>query len=248
VLQSVVELLQPVLHSAGIELRTGDLSSGVFASIHPVGLRQLLVRCLTAWSRQYRPSATPCWIEGEVAAATNAVTIRLTGADADLDPLAADALVQELLKTYGGALHLQQDRAGVTLTITLPTAPAIHVLVVDDNEDLLHFYRRYLRDTRYQITALSDGRDLYETVEAVRPDVIILDVMLPGIDGWNLLTNLRQHPLGSTLPIIVCSVIQEEALALALGATGYLAKPVRRSALIEALNAAIRPSSAVAAA
>jgi CheY-like chemotaxis protein len=165
--------------------------------------------------------------------------VSLTGTRAPIDHLREDTLVQELLVKYGGTLEITQNEERSTLALTLPSAPEIRVLVVDDNEDLLHFYRRYLQDTRYQITALTDGTLLLEHVETLRPDVIILDVMLPATDGWELLTTLRQHPLGRSIPILVCSVIQEEELALALGATGYLAKPVRRAALRAALDAAL---------
>lgn len=243
VLQSVVALLQPVMQAAGIHLRVDNGGAGIFTAMHPIGLRQLLVRCLTEWSRHSAPGV----IVGEVCATTNGALLRLTGAPAALAHLAADRLVQELL-TPAGTLHLQQSGEATILTLNLPAAPTRRVLVVDDNEDLLHFYRRYLSDTHYEITALGDGNRIFETVAQVQPDVIVLDVMLPDLDGWQLLTNLRHHPASHAIPIIVCSVIQEEALALALGATSYLAKPVRRAALLAALNAVSHPPHAAIAA
>ena len=244
VLQSVVALLQPVMQAAGIYLRVDNGGAGIFTAMHPIGLRQLLVRCLTEWSRQDAPGV----IVGEVCATANGALLRLTGAPAALAHLATDRLVQELLTPAGGSLHLQQSGQSTILTLNLPAAPTRRVLVVDDNEDLLHFYRRYLSDTHYEITALGDGNRIFEAVAQVQPDVIVLDVMLPDLDGWQLLTNLRHHPASHAIPIIVCSVIQEEALALALGATSYLAKPVRRGALIAALNAVSHPRHAAAAA
>jgi CheY-like chemotaxis protein len=141
-------------------------------------------------------------------------------------------------------MRLHQDQEQTAIYISLPAAPPVRVLVVDDNEDLLHFYRRYLQETRYQIIPLTDGARLFEMLESVEPDVIVLDVMLPTTDGWELLTLLRQHPLGRNLPILICSVIQEKELALALGASGYLEKPVRRSSLLQALDAAIQQGGA----
>ena len=76
----------------------------------------------------------------------------------------------------------------------------------------------------------------YETIEATHPDVIVLDVMLPDVDGWKLLTYLREAPISLDIPIIVCSVIKEEELALALGAERFLAKPVRPRLFVETLN------------
>jgi CheY-like chemotaxis protein len=81
-------------------------------------------------------------------------------------------------------------------------------------------------------------------VEDHRPAIIVLDVMLPDIDGWQLLTHLHEHPLTRSTPVIVCSVVKEEALALALGATIFLAKPVEPERFVEALDQVLRPTSA----
>jgi CheY-like chemotaxis protein len=212
------------------------------AMAHSAGLRQLLVRAITEWSRHLSAGT----IAPDAYAQAEQIHIEIHGDRTPIDHLREDPLMRELLAKYGGALEIDHREDQTILTVALPAAPQIRVLVVDDNEDLLHFYRRYLQDTRYQISALTDGSQIIETVESVQPDVIILDVMLPDTDGWELLTNLRQHLLGRTIPILICSVIQEEELALALGATGYLAKPVRRAALIAALDAAILCSVAAA--
>ncbi|MBI1298688.1 response regulator [bacterium] len=234
VLTRVVDLLSPVLAAGGVTLRLGAVDVHAQASAHPSGLRQLLVRCITEWARHLENGE----IEGTVQV-DGAVRVMLRGANAALGQLHEDALVQALLHAYSGEIDIAAHKDAVALTLTLPAAPQVRVLVVDDNEDLLHFYRRYLQETRFQVTALTGGTALLETVEALRPDIIVLDVMLPNTDGWELLTALRQHPLGRTVPVIVCSVIQEEELALALGASAYLAKPVRRSALLQALNTAL---------
>ncbi|MEZ4636731.1 MAG: response regulator [Caldilineaceae bacterium] len=236
VLARVVDLLSPVLAANGVTLRLGALNVNAQASAHPSGLRQLLVRCITEWSRHLEEGE----IEGDVQVDT-AVRVILRGAIADLHHLPEDALVQALLGAYAGEIDVAAQGDALTLTISLPAAPPVPVLVVDDNEDLLHFYQRFLQETRFQVTALTGGEKLLETVETLRPEAIVLDVMLPTVDGWELLTTLRQHPIGRTIPVIVCSVIQEEELALALGATAYLAKPVRRSELLHALNTALTP-------
>jgi CheY-like chemotaxis protein len=236
VLRRVTDLLAPVLQSANIELYLEAPPSGLAIAVHATGLRQILVRSITEWSR-HLPAGAIRW---EAHREAGNIVIQLCGGRAPLEHLGEDLLLQELLAEYGGALALQHHGQETVLSLALPAAPPVRVLVVDDNEDLLHFYRRYLQDTRYQISALTDGARLFETLERVRPDIIVLDVMLPSTDGWELLSLLRQHPLSHSLPILICSVIQEEELALALGASGYLAKPVRRSALIGALDEAIR--------
>lgn len=70
------------------------------------------------------------------------------------------------------------------------------------------------------------------------PRIIVLDVMMPEIDGWEVLGRLRQHPLTSHIPIIICTILAEEELALSLGASGFLRKPVSREAFLGALDLA----------
>mgnify|MGYP001111695391 CR=1 FL=1 len=72
-------------------------------------------------------------------------------------------------------------------------------------------------------------------VKEFRPDLVVLDVMLPDTDGWRLLMHLRQHPLTRSTPVIICSVVQESDLASSLGAALYLSKPVRPRQFIQAL-------------
>ena len=110
------------------------------------------------------------------------------------------------------------------------------VLVVDDNLDLVHFYKRYVEGTGYEVVHVSQGGDVWSAVERRTPDLIVLDVMLPDINGWQLLHELQQRPATARIPVIICSVINQEALANALGAAAYLAKPVHRQAFIQILD------------
>jgi CheY-like chemotaxis protein len=115
-------------------------------------------------------------------------------------------------------------------------ASKVNVLVVDDNPDLVHFFRRYAVGTRYEVAALGGGERIFETVQALAPQIIVLDVMLPDRDGWELLSQLHEHPATRSIPVIVCTVVREEELALTLGASLYVAKPVGRQAFIQALD------------
>ena len=107
---------------------------------------------------------------------------------------------------------------------------------MDDNPDMARLYRRYSEGTRYHIVHVAHGRDLIETVRVVAPDLILLDVMLPDADGWDLLMRLHTDPKTRAIPVIVCTVVKEEELALSLGAAYYLAKPVRPHEFIRVLD------------
>jgi CheY-like chemotaxis protein len=72
--------------------------------------------------------------------------------------------------------------------------------------------------------------------QELRPQAILLDVMLPGMDGWETLARLRRHPATERLPVIICTILPEEQLALALGASAFLRKPLAREELLQALH------------
>ena len=121
-------------------------------------------------------------------------------------------------------------------TITLPARERIPVLVVDDNADTRQLLQRYLSDTRYRFEGAADADRALEMAEAVSPQVIILDLMLPTVDGWELLGRLRQRNCTRDVPILVCSILPLGRLAATLGATGFLQKPVSREDLLAALD------------
>jgi CheY-like chemotaxis protein len=64
----------------------------------------------------------------------------------------------------------------------------------------------------------------------------VLDVMLPGIDGWELLGRLREHPQTKDVPVVVCTILSQQQLALTLGATDFLRKPITRDAFLATLD------------
>ncbi len=118
----------------------------------------------------------------------------------------------------------------------MPVAQPQTVFVVDDNPDLVHFYRRYTTNTRYRIVSLEDDDDILGQIARVKPDIIVLDVMLPDLDGWELLTLLKRSDAARSIPVIVCSVTQGGELAASLGAALYVQKPVGRREFIDALD------------
>jgi Amt family ammonium transporter len=68
------------------------------------------------------------------------------------------------------------------------------------------------------------------------PDVIVLDVMMPGMHGWEVLQRIRNHPQTAQIPVIICSVVNNPELAQALGASTFLPKPIRQEDVLTALG------------
>jgi CheY-like chemotaxis protein len=125
--------------------------------------------------------------------------------------------------------------------LAFPVAPGATVLVVDDNPDLARLFQRYLVGTKYQVVSATTGQRALELASELHPIAITLDLMMPSQDGWELLQNLLRGPQTRGMPVIVCSVLPSRALALALGASQFLAKPVTRESLLAVL-ASCQPS------
>jgi CheY-like chemotaxis protein len=110
------------------------------------------------------------------------------------------------------------------------------LLVIDDHPPLIELLRRYLTNTRCQVVGVSDAQEGLRLAAALSPEVILLDVMMPDIDGWEVLQRLRHSPHTAQIPVIICSIFNDPKLAYSLGATALLAKPVQRDQLFEVLK------------
>lgn len=234
----IVALERTLASTHGICLQVGQMQQGTYAAIHPSALRQILV---TAIGRLVQ-----CMSSGQITLSTecgsNSVRITVTGCPVGADKSLNSALIREIVSSEGGTVEVNRDDACIVFQIELPSVNEVTVLVIDDNSDLVHFYRRYTAGTRYHVVQVAEGKDVLKSVRVSTPDVIVLDVMLPDIDGWELLTLLCEHPETRAIPVILCSVVREEELALALGAALYLPKPVRRRQLLQALGQVLDPA------
>jgi CheY-like chemotaxis protein len=148
-------------------------------------------------------------------------------------------MARDLLELSGGSMTLtsgENPDYPSSISLTLPAVSQVPVLVVDDNLDALQLFRRYLAGTYYSFIPAREPEQAVALAEALSPGIIVLDVMLPGVDGWELLGRLREHPRIRGTPIIVCTILPQEQLAMALGAADFLRKPVSRATLLSALD------------
>ena len=102
------------------------------------------------------------------------------------------------------------------------------VLVVEDEEDLRNLVVDILTDAGYDVTQAKHGAEALEKVEAEQPDLILLDVMMPVMDGFEVLTQLRQNPVNQATPVIMLTAfppVKGELRAWKLGVSHYIRKP-----------------------
>lgn len=144
------------------------------------------------------------------------------------------AVSEKLLQSIGAHVDIQESPEQWIAHISLPAAEHANILIVDDNAGLIQLFRRYLAgQPRYHVFEANTGNEIVERANSHPLHLIILDVMMPGQDGWELLQILRSESATATVPIMVCSVLNEPQIALALGASDYLTKPVAQDALLQ---------------
>ena len=144
-----------------------------------------------------------------------------------------DATAQALLKTLNARLEVAKP---TQLNLRF-AQKAQRILIVDDNPDTVALFRRYLANLPYQLLSAQAEAEALRIAQGTPLLCVILDVMLPGKDGWQILQRFKNQPATADIPVLICSVLEMEDLALSLGADGYLKKPPARADLLNTLDA-----------
>ena len=167
------------------------------------------------------------------------------------------SITKQLVEMMGGELSVgSEEGVGSTFSIKVPrevrqpeeTVSAepdllsagddemnhanLTLLVIDDDPLAHDLVKRKLRADAYNIVSALDGADGLIKARDQRPDLILLDILMPGKDGWTVLAELRADPDLSDIPIIVISMLDDDQSATALGASAYMTKPVDRDRLV----------------
>lgn len=181
-------------------------------------------------------------VEAGVQGARVVVWIRYTAGEAT--DVAAVREQRTLTNAQPWALRLQAELESQTATdqpaarqwvMRLPRADQPLILIVDDQEVALRLYQRYLSQTGVHLIGLRDGGLVADEARRRQPQAVILDVMMPNMDGWEVLQTLQADPATRHIPVVVCSVWEEPELAFSLGAADFLRKPITQREFLAAL-------------
>ena len=110
------------------------------------------------------------------------------------------------------------------------------ILAIDDDPQIISLYERYLEPKGFTVIGLSDPAKARERVEQLKPFAITLDIMMPGYDGWQVLTDLKSSSKTRDIPVVVCSIVEDEEKGFSLGAADYLVKPILEEDLLASLD------------
>ncbi len=118
-----------------------------------------------------------------------------------------------------------------------------HILVVDDDKQIARLVRSYLEQAGYRVSVAYEGNEALQHIRADRPDLIVLDLMLPGRDGWEITRIIRGDPALAAIPIIMLTARVEDTdkiVGLELGADDYIAKPFNPREVVARVRAVLR--------
>ena len=100
------------------------------------------------------------------------------------------------------------------------------ILVIDDDTDQLALTTRFLHREGFQVRTATNGRSGLDLARELRPRAILLDVMMPGVDGWSVLSQIKADPMLAPIPVVMVTSVDQRKLAASLGASDYMLKPV----------------------
>ena len=159
------------------------------------------------------------------------------------------SICRSLIEMHGGTIGLLDSEVdkGSVFYFTLPVAsepqpmeyppPGDNIILsIDDDAQVITLYERFLKPYGYDVIPLTDSTLAVERARELKPFAITLDIMMPNKDGWQVLSDLKKDEETRDIPVMVCSILEEEEKGFSLGASEYLVKPFLHDDLANAIK------------
>jgi len=235
--ESVSRVVEPLCAARGIELRLAVPEGAPPIVGDRVALRQALLTILGHAAATIEQGPLMVVASGEPGRMLFVVSGPGTlGLDAErLGMVESRPFVEALGGTASyRAAPLPEGRWSIALDFPAEEPPLL--LVVDNNDDFRRLVERYLAGSAWRVVGAATVDEATSLARIRRPTAILSDVVIPGRDGWELLLELKQLDATRDIPVIICSVLDEPAVAISLGAAAYLQKPIDREQLLAVLT------------
>jgi CheY-like chemotaxis protein len=133
-----------------------------------------------------------------------------------------------------GADALPEPAAATSIAVVDALAPL--VLVIDDDAHVRELLTRILSKEGYRVATAADGPEGLRLARELAPDVVTLDVLMPGLDGWDVLAAFKADPGLAQIPVVISTMVDDASRGLVLGAADFMVKPVDRARLTETIG------------
>jgi CheY-like chemotaxis protein len=232
----VIDLIQPIqgdkTHLINFQL-ADDLP---LVAIHPIALRQILINLLYSISQSPHAAETAVTVRRNAEMVEICIDMCLSGGDGWRQAIEEPVkIASELTRQANGIFQRSDAENKSEILVALPIMEGIPILVVEDNEEHIHLLERLVTGSTYRIYATSDPQNAIRSAEKISPKAIILDIMMPELDGWAIIQKIRNHPVLYKVPVIISSILPVQSLAASLSADGFLPKPVKKETLLALL-------------
>ncbi len=239
VIDGVLKMLQRRLQEEGIEVQLNYCQAAPGVLTDRVILRQILISLFTFAGHIQSGDLLKVSTQVEPDSVAVLIDIPLEKGLHTAEELEQHALLNSV-KYWSERIHLRFSQSNrnesILLRLYIPRADKKVILVVDDQEPSINMFRRYLTRTNLTIIGVTQPDQVLRIAQELQPVLITLDVMMPGIDGWEILQSLKLEGHTHQIPVIICSAWEEPELARSLGAVDFLKKPVTQADLLNALR------------
>ena len=233
------KILERRLDEAGIKMRYYLEPSAQKVFADRIVLRQILISLVNLAAYQMEGGEMDIATTKEGSCVSICIRYQVAGDEPSGAPGDREAQINRLRYWCDQILatleEFSTDSSG-EFHLNLPCEEQKTILVVDDQEATIQMFSRYLGRENFSIVGITQAEQVMAQARRLQPALISLDVMMPMIDGWEVLQALKLDGATAHIPVIVCSAWDEPELARSLGAVGFLKKPVTRDQFLDLLS------------
>lgn len=232
-LNSAIKAVQRLMEQQHITLTYHAPPFPVILSANPAAAQQIFISLFSGAIQAAQPTQT---LQAALVQSQQDWLFSLSFMPKESAEMPISTPIREFIKQLRFE-HRQILSLNGLLTIELKMhAYGTRILMIDDNQGLADLLQRFLPEPRYKVIAANTGTEGLHYAVNLQPDVILLDLMMPDMNGWDVLQRIRTDERTREIPVAICSVVSDPELAYSLGATLVIAKPISRDGILTALE------------